>query len=170
MFLARMITRSKWESESKPGLASDEIPADAITVDLRTTDNSLSFWECGRASGPEIASAVLAIAAGRESLQKLDIVWVPQEALIRCGHQMVSTRGRTPFTEMVERHVDVCHLDYRRLGQIGDQVAAAIRLHRFKRFAQQAVLDLLVDGVQNGHVSEEGLAEKLRTSIQNAHG
>lgn len=66
--------------------------------------------------------------------------------------------------------MDVCHLDYRRLGQIGDQVAAAIRLHRFKRFAQQAVLDLLVDGVQNGRVSETRLSEKLRTSIQSALG
>lgn len=168
MFLARMITRPKWESESKPGLASDEIPADAITIDLRTTDNTLSFWECGRATDPEIVSAVLAIAAGRKSLQKLDIVWIPQEALTRSGHQMVSTRGRTPFTEMVEHHVDVCHLDYRRLGQIGDQVAAAIRLHRCRRFAQQAVLDLLVDGVQNGRVSEEGLADKLRTRILDA--
>ena len=61
-----------------------------------------------------------------------------------------------------------CHLDYRRLGQIGDQVAAAIRLHRCRRFAQQAVLDLLVDGVQNGRVSEEGLADKLRTRILDA--
>ncbi|MDE0130977.1 MAG: hypothetical protein OXQ32_01775 [bacterium] len=163
-----MITRSKWESESKPGLASDEIPADAITADLRTKGNTLSFWKCGRATDSEVTSAVLAIAAGRQSLQKLDIVWIPQEELTRWGHQMVSTPGTTPFTEMVDRHVDVCHLDYHRLGQIGDQVAVAIRQRRCKRFAQQAVLDLLVDRFHGGRVSEEGLTKKLRTTILNA--
>jgi hypothetical protein len=66
MFLARMITRPKWQP--KQGLASDEIPADAITADLRTSNNVLSFWQCGEATDPEISTAVLAIAAGRDRL------------------------------------------------------------------------------------------------------
>lgn len=98
MFLARMITRPKWQP--KRGLASDEIPADAITADLRTSNNALSFWQCGEATDPEISTAVLAIAAGRDRLQKLDIVWIPRDELIRSGHQMRSTQGRTPVREL----------------------------------------------------------------------
>ena len=164
MFLARMITRPKWEP--KQGLASDEIPADAITADLRTSNNALSFWQCGEATDSEISTAVLAIAAGRDRLQKLDIVWIPQDELV--GHQMRSTRGRTPVRALIQSHVDVCHLDYGRLGQIGEQVAVAIRRDRFKRFSQGVIRDLLVEAVQNGSVSEEDLAETLRSEIRAA--
>ena len=38
---------------------------------------------------------------------------------------MRSTRGRTSVRTLVQSHVDVCHLDYGRLSQIGDQVAVA---------------------------------------------
>lgn len=166
MFLARMITRPKWQP--KRGLASDEIPADAITADLRTSNNALSFWQCGEATDSEILNAVLAIAAGRDRLQKLDIVWIPRDELVKRGHQMRSTLGRTPVRALVQRHVDVCHLDYGRLGQIGDQVAVAIRRDRFRRFPQRAIRGLLIEAVQNGSVSQEDLAETLRTEIRAA--
>ena len=41
MFVARMITRAKWDP--KPELQTGEISADAVTGDLRTRYNSLSF-------------------------------------------------------------------------------------------------------------------------------
>ena len=34
MFLARKITRAKWSNKAE--LSADEIPADAVTADLRT--------------------------------------------------------------------------------------------------------------------------------------
>ena len=46
MFLIRKIARAKWES--KDDLSKEEIPADAVTVDLRTSDNVLSFWNANR--------------------------------------------------------------------------------------------------------------------------
>ena len=51
-----MITRPKWQP--KDGLALDEIPADAITADLRTANNALSFWQCGQATDLEVSDAV----------------------------------------------------------------------------------------------------------------
>ncbi len=42
MFLARKITQAKWRP--KEGFADGEIAADAVNADLRTQDNSLSFW------------------------------------------------------------------------------------------------------------------------------
>lgn len=80
MFLARMITRHKWQP--KDGLAADEIPAGAIAADLRTANNTLSFWQCGRATDLEVSDAVLAIAAGRDRIQKLDIVWILTDEMV----------------------------------------------------------------------------------------
>ncbi len=86
MFLARMITRHKWQP--KDGLAANEIPADAITADLRTANNTLSFWQCGRATDLEVSDAVLAIAAGRDRIQKLDIVWILTDEMKSDGQRI----------------------------------------------------------------------------------
>lgn len=164
MFLARMIARSKWEP--KDGLASDEIPADAITADLRTANNTLSFWQCGQATAPEVSDAVLAIAAGRDQIQKLDIVWIRMDELESDGQRIRSTQGRTPVAGLSERHVDLYHLDYRRLGRIGNRVAAAISQEQWKRFRQREIVDLLATAVRNGRLSEGDLAEKVRRKLR----
>lgn len=67
MYLARKITLSKWEA--RHGLSEEEIAADAVTADLRTQKNSLSFWRCRTETDGDVEKAVLAIAAaGRRVL------------------------------------------------------------------------------------------------------
>ena len=164
MFLARMITRSKWGP--KRGWASNEIPADAITADLRTNNNALSFWQCGLATDPDVMDAVLAIAAGRERLQKVDIVWILQDELEGDGLRVASTPGRTPVPSLTARHVDVSHLDYVRLGRIGDRVATAISQDRCRRFRQPQVVTLLAEAVDQGRLSQEKLTDHIRPIVQ----
>lgn len=59
MYLARKITLSKWEA--RQGLSEDEIAADAVTADLRTQKNGLSFWRCCPETNGDVEKAVLAI-------------------------------------------------------------------------------------------------------------
>ncbi|MCY4398361.1 MAG: hypothetical protein OXE96_03320 [Gemmatimonadetes bacterium] len=161
-----MITRHKWQV--KDDLASDEIPADAITADLRTANNTLSFWQCGQATESEVSDAVLALAAGRDRIQKLDIVWILTDELESDGQSIRLTRGKTPVVGLSERHVDVCHLDYRRLGRIGDRVATAIRQDQWKRFRKREIVTLLIAAMRSGRLSETGLTEKVQKEIRAA--
>lgn len=80
MFLARKITRAKWVDAH---LNSGEIPADAVTVDLRTRNNTLSFWQCGDATEEELDEAVLALAAAAQRVESIDIVWLSYDELHR---------------------------------------------------------------------------------------
>ena len=85
MFLARKITLAKWRSGKD--LLEGEISADAVTVDLRTKENSLSFWQCGDEAQTKIEDAALAIASGWERVDKLDIVWIAGEELEATGQR-----------------------------------------------------------------------------------
>ena len=58
MYLVRKITRAKWDRTDQ--LGEVEIPADAVTADLRTTDNALSLWASPDAAGDGLTDAVLA--------------------------------------------------------------------------------------------------------------
>ena len=78
-YLSRKITRAKWER--RDGLANGEIPADAVTADLRTTDNTLSFWTFEDASDEGIRATALVLATAADRVDRMDIVWVMQDLL-----------------------------------------------------------------------------------------
>ena len=163
MFLARKIMRAKWGAQSE--LAEGEISADALTGDLRTQGNTLSFWRCHDGADNDIEDAALAIAAAHERLDKLDIVWLTHEELRADGQTVNDTIGRTPVLDLAERHVDVSKLDHVRLGQIACRVAAAIEDDRFCRLTKPRIKTLLVAAIEHGRINIEDLNPKLQAEI-----
>lgn len=164
MFLARKIARAKWDK--KAGLGPDEIPADAITIDLRTRDNALSFYRCGSASPSEVEEAALAIAAAGDHIETFDVAWISSDDLRARGHELKDIRGETPLVSMRERHVDVCRLDHRRLGEVAETLAAALCPATSKRFTKSSVETLLLDAVKQGRVEREQLKDGLKKVVE----
>ena len=168
MFLARMITRSKWEP--KPWMQAGSFSADAVTGDLRTQGNALSFWRCASDTAADLENVVLAIAAGRDGIGKVEIVWLEDEDLQADGQSLEDTDGRTPVADLAERHVDVRQLDYDRLGKVARRVASAIAADQYRRLTKARVRKLLVSAVSRGRVSLEALSEKVQTELQRSLG
>ncbi|MCY4209919.1 MAG: hypothetical protein OXE97_02540 [Gammaproteobacteria bacterium] len=163
MFLARKITRAKWESQHE--LSADEIPADAITSDLRTRGNSLSFWQCGIAERGQLDEAVLAIAAGRDSVEKVEIIWLAEDELEADGQTLKNTEGRTPVTGLSRSHVDVCGLDYVRLGKIAHGIVRALKEERHLKLSKIRVRKLLTSAVGQRRIDVNDLGDKVRAEI-----
>ena len=163
MMLARGITRFKWEKGER--LAAGELPADAVTGDLRTRDNRLSFWRCAQNGQDRFEDAAMAIAAARDDLDKVEIVLVDDEELREDGQTLEDSGGNTPVSEMVERHVDVCRLDHVRLGRVARRVARAIRRDDDRRFTRARVRRLLASGVRSNRLELADLREKLRSEV-----
>ena len=128
MFLARKISLAKWSKKQKKGeLAEDEIPADAVTADLRTQDNKLSFWRCDTKETTEVNKAALAIAAAYDRVDKIAVVWLAADKLRADGQTLEDSKGRTPVRELAELHMDVCRLDYMRLGKVAQCIFTALK-------------------------------------------
>ncbi len=163
MFLVRKMNRAKWEK--KEGLAEKEIPADAATNDLRTADNALSFWRCEDGGEQALLHTVLALVAAYERLDKIDIVWLSEEAFQEDGLGLRQTDGRTPVKSLVECHVDVHRLDYERLGRVARRVVESIEAGRFRRPTRARVRDVLAQAIDAGWVDPKDLKEKLRKEV-----
>jgi len=130
-FLARKINRAKWDPVE--GFADGEIAADAVTVDLRTTGNTLSFWTCASAADEEINATVLALMSVAERIDKIDVTWI-QDAEVRSrGLAVVKTDGRTPVESLRERHVDIARLDLHRLGSVAKMISKAVADNQHRR-------------------------------------
>ena len=168
MFLVRKISRAKWDSKNNIALrlSEGEIAADAVTGDLRTRGNAVSFWQCSDFVNADIEDTALAIAAAGDRIDKLDIVWLSQSDLTSDGHIIENTDGRTPFRDFVHRHVDVCRLDYDRLGKLAVRVHLAIQNNQCRRLTKLRIRTLLGLAVGNGRISLQDLHEEIRNQIQ----
>ncbi len=163
MFLARKITQAKWRP--KKGFAKGEIAADAVTVDLKTQENSLSFWRCETEIREDLDLAVLAIAATRDRIEKIEIVWLTENDLRKDSLTLKKTEGRTPISELEGLHVDVCLLDYVRLGKIANRIATALENCRWRRIPKGRVKMILVEAVEQNRVELADLKESIRAEI-----
>ena len=54
----------------------------------------------------KVYDAALALSAGGQRVENIEIVWLSYDDLMADGQQIDATAGRTPVTEMIERHVD----------------------------------------------------------------
>ena len=157
------MTRSKWIH--KQGALKGKIPADAITADLRTQQNRLSLWEGDITSRDSVNDVALAIAAGRERVDKIELVWVTDEELKSDGLMLVKSVGRTPVTDLASRHFDACELDHEGLGLVAHRVASVMTTSRYYRLTAAAVRRILTTAVKEKRVDLTDLEEKVRTEV-----
>ena len=163
MFLARKVTRAKWREAE--GISPGEMSADAVTVDLRTTGNALSFWKCGGGTQPEVDEAVLALASGAQRVDVMDVVWIARDDLETDGLSLHDSDGRTPVAELASTHVDLVGLDYVRLGRVASRVASAISEGRFRRLTKSRVLEILTGAVDQRRLDPSMLEDGVRRAI-----
>ena len=166
--MARKFTRAKWDRELKStrGLAEREISADAIAGDLRTQNNTLSFWHCGNGLNTDIEDAASAIAAASERLDKLDIVWLAIDEFHDDGHDIQNKVGRTPVADLAGNHVDLRGLDYFRLGKVAKRVDSAIESQRCRRLTKATVKRILISAIKQGSVTLNECSENLRAEFE----
>lgn len=162
MYLVRKITRSKWERTDQ--LGDNEIPADGITADLRSTNNALSLWACADAS-ESLDDAVLALAAGFERIDKIEVIWIDRESLKAASVKLDKTQGRTPVADLVDRHIDAVQLDLIRLGRFAEQVSTALKAGQYRRLTKKQVARLIATAVEDGRVALDDLQEKVKIAV-----
>lgn len=162
-FLVRIINRAKWNPQ--PGLDSAEIPADAVTVDLRTQGNRLSFWMYVGDQVTGIRDAALAHASARDSVEKLDLVWMPESVFSNDGIHFENSSGNTPVATMRAKHIDAVSLDLVRLGMVAKRVAEAIEAEQCKRMTRKDVLKVLSGAVGKNVLNLDDVSTKVRDQV-----
>lgn len=164
MFLARKITLSKW-GEPSILLGPDGIPADAITVDLRTRQNKLSLWQCEPTNDSDIKDIALALASKNAYTSKIDIAWISEDDLEGDDQIIQHTVSDIPVQDLANRHVDLCEMNYKRLGSIADRLRIAITSGSYRRFRESEVIAILKSAVSNNRLEFTALDENLRKKL-----
>lgn len=161
---ARKITRGKWGPTV--GLSDEEISADAVTGDLRTTNRTLSFWRCGEEDESSLGDVVLALASGADRVDVVDLAWLAESDVTEKRLDVVESQGSTPVEELRKRHVDIGRLDLERLGTVARLIRGALDNSRFKRFTKAEVVNLLVKAVSEDRLKLDALKRDVAEEVQ----
>ena len=158
--LGRKVDRRKWGNAMTDAPAT--FPADAITVDLRTSANVLSTWTA-RSDDPKSQDDVaLALVAASETLDKLDVLFLPASMLVS-AFQVASTPGATCVGDLTGRHHDVGPLDYGSLGRFANVVVTTMRSEGgLRRWTKKELTTLLRAAVDSKRLALDDLKPKVR--------
>ena len=165
MFLARKINRAKWDPTT--GLLLSNVRSDAITIDLRTQSDKLSFWKCGTGLADEenIQAVVIAIASANPSWGKLDIVWLHVENLQQDAQMWECVEGESPIKDLNDRHIHAIQLNYGRLGNLAERIVNAINADQIRRFDKDEIVKLLGQAVNQGRLNIDHLKGNTLTAV-----
>jgi hypothetical protein len=166
-----MVGLAKWNQRA--GLKEDETPAYAVPTDLKADGNTLSFWKCkSQPDAPDwhsnLDEVALAIAGGRDNVDKLDLVWLSLGEIEKVGLSVADSEGRTPIEDLKGTHIDVVSLDVRRFCALAEMIGAAVQQRRFARRTEGEVRQLLARAVLEKRVTPDALAEGIRTGLRAA--
>lgn len=165
MFLVRKISRSKWPTGEQ--VSVEQFRADAITVDLRTHEDTLSLWKCesdGNQYVDEVALA-LAIAPERNDIGRVQVVLLIDSELLTDGLISVDTPGNTRIEQLKHLHTNLKPLTYWQLGQVAEKVDRAIRNGQFKQYSESRIKNLIQAAVDQGRIQIESLPDKIQTKL-----
>ena len=164
MYLARKVSLAKWldRCDRPSGL----VTADAVTADLRTSGNTLSFWRCDNAETSSVEEIALVLAAEANRIDKVDVALVLEKEIRDAGHKLCDTPKGSRVEELVHKHVDVCELDFSSLMNIAVQVRRAASSSRLKRVKRRRVRDLLLEAVVCEKLDLSQLEDDVRSELE----
>jgi|GEM_PF-960105 len=164
-FFIRKISRAKWETEGR--FASGQIPADAVTADLRTRNNSMSLWHIDKPSNDnELCDIALAFVAAADRIETMDLAWVDKEFFESNRIIIESSDGRTPVVSLRQYHADAINVDLTRLSAVATGIAAAIKINQYKRFTKRELKKIIVDAIDKELISIDVLNQKVKEEIR----
>lgn len=159
-FLVRKVARAKWPEDI---CDINDIGADLITSDLRTTGNTLSLWRIE--SEEELLTAALALSASSKTskIESVSVVWIPEELFINKGIRIDDSNvGDTVIFDLAETHRDICELTYKKLGDIAEIIMNEIlKAGHYKRFSKSEIKAALSTAYSNNRIKEEKCDERL---------
>lgn len=159
--LVRKINKAKWYSESK----KYQLPAcaDSITLCLKTSKNTLSFWRIDKEA--EVEEAVLAIAASNHSLDAIDIVVIPTELLEQRGFKIQSTAGDTACKDLIDSHRDLAELTVKDLDALSEMIVSELNGNKVKRYTMLTLKNMIIKAVEDGRIAVDDLKEGVKNKI-----
>lgn len=129
---------------------------------LRTTGNSLSVWVIDK-DRTNLNRIVAAMAAGRDTLDKLDYALIDKQELDPLGIQSIQEKGKSADENAnISWHEDIKELSGIKLLDLAVLIKAKAEL---KRVQKNDIRNLIVNSINRGYISPSRIKDQLREKL-----
>ena len=123
-YLVRKINVNRWPDGANISLDGFEVQADAITNDLRTDNNEISWWRVDDLSQIEMVGVSFVSTLKEKANGVFRFVAIPfDEVNEKLSIKNTPEHGITAIKAMKNEHYDIFGLNYKSLGVLADIVA-----------------------------------------------
>jgi len=141
-----------------------EAPADAVTSEFRTKNNTLSVWQVADKTKAE--QGILAIALSSSHIETMDFVIFDEDAVNNKGLLLVHTDPeKNPYSNAVKMHFDICDMRLHSLAsicQIYKDVDDSCIIRKTKSELRALILHANDAGLINPSKANDGVIKDLQ--------
>lgn len=159
--LVRKVTIAKWKNAEWASV--DRVPADAISIDLRTGSNTLSFWRADTPDPEAESKAILALLGSLDRIDKIDLVFVDTQELGQAKFE--ETLGNTVFEDLRPLHIDLANLDQHGLMAAVAAVGNQVYKDKVTRLTRKEVRTRLQNALDAGKLSWDQLPNGFQSEL-----
>jgi hypothetical protein len=173
-YIARKISRAKWVKEVFSDDPQD-ISADALTGCLRTSGDTLSFWQCDP-HHEDVTEVVHALATPRVDpslprergkIERIDVVLLRNNDLEIEGFTSIARPGNTCVNDLCDRHIDLTNLTMNKLCSLAKQIVPKVRQSSHcHRFTRGEIIRIIDQAVKSQRLNAHDLDEKIQIELR----
>ena len=156
-YLVRKININQWpDGENSFFVSKEELNADAVTSDLRTTNNTLSWWRIDDETELE-QNNIRIIALSFEELEANFCL------------KNTPNQGDTAVKEFKQRHYDMCNMNYGLLGKISYFIAketSQTKKNMILKINVKAAIAKIKELVEKGKADKEMLGDYIKEQLK----
>lgn len=143
----------------------DNIEADVLSAELRTTDNELSTWVINNDS--EIDKAILAMASSSDHLQSMTFIMLDEDS-VRARELIINEKlGNCPIEDLANCHRNISNLSYKALGdvlKIIKETPQSRVIRKTEKYISALLNTACVQGRLDPDILSKGVKDKLNVS------
>jgi hypothetical protein len=164
-YLVRKIAPAKWSNVQ----SLEALSADALTADLRTTNNTLSLWEIDNKD--ELSNAVLALAISKKAkkIEKMDLVLIPEKTIRKKHFSIHASPGDTFAEGLSDTHREVVDLKYPSLGLFAQIIIELLSKNALTTISRTEVENIVKAAYNDQTIDISCLPEDMQRAIKKQH-
>lgn len=163
-YAARKVKLAKWQRAAPSSDADSALIEDAIRSDLTDASGILSFWECD-GTPQSVTRVIIAIASAHIHLESTAVIWIPVAELAAVANAVNPSRGRTPFADMVDLHLDV-RVTQPQVRLIATIFLDAVNAGRYRQMPRAWIARGIAEAVADSSIAMNDLSPGVQSRIR----
>lgn len=167
-YIRRINSINHWDVRQMDLYKGSFSTGDILFSELKTDKNTLSLWSYQ--DDQEISDLLVAIALGRDSIQKLVYVIMDDEGIEKMGIPCKPERGDADGLKsenILMKHVNLTNIDFWRLGYVAEYLCELTQNNATHScITENELFKLIRSRVEGGMVIVDEMNEKMRLSYQ----